>query len=207
MSDLAQNRTSADSEAAISLTAAVKELGAELDPVFDALDVALYLIDTSGIVRWQNPASIAISGDKRGTRVWSGIAPEYRRRAEQSFARQFLGAEGSVVVDSAALGNDGRRIPVRVRRVPIESDDGVVGVLGIVRVLSSEPSPAVRVHLSPRQHETLRLLANGLSTNAIAAELGVARETARNYIRQLLQRLGVHSRLEAVVRGRELELV
>jgi DNA-binding NarL/FixJ family response regulator len=35
----------------------------------------------------------------------------------------------------------------------------------------------------------------------------VTRETARNYIRRLLRALGVHSRLEAVVRGREAGLV
>jgi DNA-binding CsgD family transcriptional regulator len=63
------------------------------------------------------------------------------------------------------------------------------------------------IHLTPRQHETLRLLAQGLSTEEVASSLGVTRETARNYIRRLLRTLGVRSRLEAVVRGRELGLI
>jgi DNA-binding CsgD family transcriptional regulator len=62
-------------------------------------------------------------------------------------------------------------------------------------------------HLTPRQHETLRLLAQGLSTEEIAARLGVTHETARNDIRRLLRGLGVRSRLEAAVKGRELGLI
>ncbi len=61
--------------------------------------------------------------------------------------------------------------------------------------------------LTPRQNETLHLLAAGLTTEQIAERLGVSRETARNYIRRLLRALGVHSRLEAVVRGREDGLI
>ena len=44
-------------------------------------------------------------------------------------------------------------------------------------------------------------------TEAIASRLGVAVETARNHIRAVLRELGVHSRLEAVVAGRERGLL
>jgi DNA-binding NarL/FixJ family response regulator len=60
-----------------------------------------------------------------------------------------------------------------------------------------EPLP----DLTPRQHETLEHLAQGLSTPEIAARMQVAEETARNHIRGLLRELGVHSRLEAVVKA------
>src|SRR5919109_740152 len=56
---------------------------------------------------------------------------------------------------------------------------------------SREPS------LTPRQHEVLTLLADGTSTEEIAAALGLSDETVRNHIRQLLRRLGVHSPLAA----------
>jgi DNA-binding NarL/FixJ family response regulator len=55
--------------------------------------------------------------------------------------------------------------------------------------------------LTRRQEQVLRLLAAGRETEAIAADLGIALETARNHIRALLKRLGAHSRLEAVVRA------
>jgi len=60
------------------------------------------------------------------------------------------------------------------------------------------PSP-----LAPREIEVLRLLALGTSTAAIAQRLGIAAVTVRNHVQRLLDRLGVHSRLEAVARARE----
>ncbi len=82
-----------------------------------------------------------------------------------------------------------------------------VGVLGFVRSVSTAPAEPVRQPLTPRLHETLVLLAAGSSTAEIAVRLGVAQETARNYIRRLLRSLGVHSRLEAVVRARDTGII
>jgi LuxR family maltose regulon positive regulatory protein len=67
------------------------------------------------------------------------------------------------------------------------------------------PRPAVE--LTPRQLEVLHLLAAGFSTALIASELHVATDTVRNHVRAILQALGVHSRLQAVLRARELRLV
>ena len=166
----------------------------------------MYLVDSNGIVRWQNASADELTGNRVGTRVSAAIAPEFRRRAEQSMSRQMLGAEGTVEADSAAL-NDGRRVGVRIRRIPIKGADGVVGILGVVRQIEPVEDTPPRVQLPPRQHETLRLLACGHSTEGIAAELGVSLETARNYVRRLLRSLGVHSRIEAVAYGRRLGLV
>jgi two-component system nitrate/nitrite response regulator NarL len=82
-----------------------------------------------------------------------------------------------------------------------------VGVLNIVQDVMTDVSGPAPKGLTPRQHETLHLLASGMSTEQIAGSLGVTRETARNYIRRLLRTLGVHSRLEAVVRGQEAGLL
>ena len=71
-----------------------------------------------------------------------------------------------------------------------------------------DPLPALPAReLTPRQAEVLRHLASGCSTDQIAARLGISVETVRNHIRDLLKRLGVHSRLEAVVEGRRRGLV
>lgn len=53
--------------------------------------------------------------------------------------------------------------------------------------------------MSPRQLDVLRLLVQAKSTDEIAAELQLARETGRNYIRSLLEALGARSRLEATL--------
>ena len=52
--------------------------------------------------------------------------------------------------------------------------------------------------LTPREKEILTLLAQGKSGAAIADELNIAPLTVRTHIRNLLDKLGVHSRLEAV---------
>lgn len=72
--------------------------------------------------------------------------------------------------------------------------------------------PAVPPHadlssLTPREHEVLTELANGLSTGRIADELGVATTTARTYIQSILTKLGVHSKVQAVALAFALDLV
>jgi DNA-binding NarL/FixJ family response regulator len=53
--------------------------------------------------------------------------------------------------------------------------------------------------LTEREREVLRALADGLSDKEIAARLGVSPKTARGHVVNLLGKLGVESRLQAVV--------
>ncbi|MCI0817929.1 MAG: PAS domain S-box protein [Chloroflexi bacterium] len=53
--------------------------------------------------------------------------------------------------------------------------------------------------LTPRESEVLRSLATGLETARIAEVMGISATTVRNHIDHVLAKLGVHSRLEAVV--------
>jgi PAS domain S-box-containing protein len=52
--------------------------------------------------------------------------------------------------------------------------------------------------LSRRELEVLRLMADGASTPAAAERLHVSRATIRNHVQNILVKLEVHSRLEAV---------
>lgn len=61
--------------------------------------------------------------------------------------------------------------------------------------------------LSPRELQVLRLLAHGTSTNEMAAAMGVTPVTARNHVSRLLNRLGVGTRLQAVVYGARTGLI
>ena len=64
----------------------------------------------------------------------------------------------------------------------------------------SPPPPSMpAVALTGRERDVLRLLSQGLRTTQIAEELQLAPATARNHIGNLLQKLGAHSRAEAVV--------
>ena len=59
------------------------------------------------------------------------------------------------------------------------------------------------VEFSRREREVLELMAGGLNNDAIARELGVAVQTVRNYIAAVYDKLGVHTRGEAIVWARE----
>jgi DNA-binding NarL/FixJ family response regulator len=52
--------------------------------------------------------------------------------------------------------------------------------------------------LTARERETLSLLADGAGTEQISTRLGVARNTARNHVQHVLDKLGASSKLEAV---------
>ncbi|HWC32186.1 MAG TPA: response regulator transcription factor, partial [Actinomycetota bacterium] len=52
--------------------------------------------------------------------------------------------------------------------------------------------------LTPREHDVLRLLADGVSNAEIASRLGLSLNTVRNYIQTILGKLDAHSKLEAV---------
>lgn len=65
----------------------------------------------------------------------------------------------------------------------------------------AKPYPVPGPSLTTREIEVLRLLADGLGTQALAQGLGLSEATIRNHIQRLLAKLGVHSRLEAVVYG------
>lgn len=65
--------------------------------------------------------------------------------------------------------------------------------------MQTKPYPPPDPPLTQRELEVLRLLASGVATEDIATGLRVSRSTARNHIESILAKLGVHSRLQAVV--------
>jgi len=61
--------------------------------------------------------------------------------------------------------------------------------------------------LSGRELEVLRLLAEGLSNKEIANRLIVAPGTIKQHLKNICRKLDVHGRMQAVRRGRELNLL
>lgn len=61
--------------------------------------------------------------------------------------------------------------------------------------------------LTPREREILKLLARGYGTRAIAELLSISPNTVRNHIQRILQKLQVHSRLEAVSHAIKHDLI
>lgn len=65
----------------------------------------------------------------------------------------------------------------------------------------------VAEHLTPREREVLEHLVEGRGHKEMAPELGISPETVQTHIRNLLGKLAVSSRLEAVVKALRLGLV
>ena len=61
--------------------------------------------------------------------------------------------------------------------------------------------------LSEREIEILRLLADGLTNRQIAGRLSLAEGTVKNYVTNILGKLGARDRTQAAIRARELGLI
>jgi LuxR family maltose regulon positive regulatory protein len=61
--------------------------------------------------------------------------------------------------------------------------------------------------LTRQEAQILHLLAQGLSSTEVAAELVIAVSTARSYIKSIHRKLNAHSREEVIARGKQLGLI
>lgn len=144
----------------------------------------------------------------RGKRITQIVEPEYAARARQEFAAKLLGTQQSTEETVAVRTADGRRVQVDISSTQLLQQGSIVGVFGLADPTGEPPRVTTSsVQLTPRQLDVLRYVASGYSTEHIAKTLGISIETVRNHVRGLMGRLGVHTRLEAVIRGHELGLV
>ena len=73
---------------------------------------------------------------------------------------------------------------------------------GVLERLTGRNRNPNGIRLTAREHQTLVLLAGGASTDEIGERLGVARNTVRNHVQRILDKLNARSKLEAVVIAR-----
>ena len=97
------------------------------------------------------------------------------------------GAQGAVLknVEFTELANGIRRIAAGETVISEE----------IQRILKSEPAIEP---LSPRQHEILEAIVNGLSNADISVRLGISLDMGKEHNQKLFEKLGVANRTEAV---------
>jgi NarL family two-component system response regulator LiaR len=89
-----------------------------------------------------------------------------------------------------------------------------VVVVKEVRVPVPESGPFVldagklkELGITPREHEILGLIAEGLSNREIGERLFVSENTVKTHSSRLFDKLGVNRRVQAVLKGRELGLI
>ena len=185
----------------------------ELGDIFDALErlpIPIFAIDRDMTLLWLNRASRDLVGDREGEKFTSVLEPGSVPVASHAFAQKILGTAASTEYEATLRTRDGGLVRADISTVPVCGGHRIVGVFGLAEV--DRHAPAARaadgqVSLTPRQAQVLHLLARGCSTEQMADELGVAVDTVRNHIRAILRRLGVHSRLEAVIVAHDRDLV
>ena len=174
----------------------------------ERLTLPVFAIGRDQVVVWLNPAATEIVGDVTGRRFTDVVAPESQQTVRDAFARKIVGSARVTEYEAVLLRPDGSRVAVEINSVPLEEGGHVVGVFGVAIVTdAAAPGRTAVAALTPRQAQTLHLLAQGLSTAQMADEMGISPETVRNHVRGLLRTLGVHSRLEAVMVGHDRGLV
>jgi DNA-binding CsgD family transcriptional regulator len=187
----------------------LRALSADIVQLLAAMRVPAYIVDRQRRMRWQNAASVDLVGDLRGRLDGSvGLDPKDLLRARQAFARKLNGAAHTHLEVTVAR-HDGTPVRAAVSSVPLKDAEGVmIGSFGLVQVLGEvEPTARSAPALSPRERETLTLLAAGYSTVQMAEQMGISKETVRNHVKRVLRSLGARSRIEAVAKGRRAGLI
>ena len=161
---------------------------------FAQLGLPLYVLDADGVVVWANDHAEAIAPALVGRRFTSLFDGE-EARAAATFHRNVRWARHPDY--SVDLPANGGRMRVQISSAPLGDQTYAIAIFG-----AGEPGrlPAVNgdARLTERQAEIYALLRCGASTDQIAAVLSLSRETVRNHVRHVVERLGVRSRLEAV---------
>lgn len=119
---------------------------------------------------------------------------------EESLVAQCIqaGARGFIVKDIERFDLK-RSIRAVARGEAVIDSKAAVAVLAQLRrapQVSQEPSPEP---LSTQQIVILRLIAQGLSSREIATQLYLSENTVKGYVQEILHRLGVKNRTEAVM--------
>jgi PAS domain S-box-containing protein len=182
-----------------------------IDPAFiDNLLVPASVHALDGVIVHVNEPAERAAGVARRVLVGRHVLDPIPREARAVVASAFRRAveEGEPTEVETVFDDDaGRRRGVRAQYLPLFSGDAVVGVL--ILAFDARPVEPERFapHLTSRQREILRLVADGLSTAEIARELTISTETVRNHLRNAFGELGAHTRLEAIATARRLGLL
>ena len=198
------------------------------DAVASTAEPAFVSRPSAGVVAWNRAAerllgyqeaeilgkpchSILCGRDIYGNPYCNGNCPIFALALGREAVSRF-----EVICRSAA----GEDVPAEVSIVVLPTDhDDEPALLHLLRSLDRNPVPtefawdltrtaaSQAVRPTPRQLEVLRLLAEGHGTHKIADLLCISDVTVRNHIENLLQRLEVHSRLEAVSVARRAGLI
>jgi DNA-binding NarL/FixJ family response regulator len=117
------------------------------------------------------------------------------------FARAVEAGASGVLHKAAAIGDIVQAVKRLRAGEALLSPDELIQMLRMVSRQRQEEMEAQRAidRLTRREKEVLRALAEGLDSKDIAGKLHITVETERTHMVNILNKLGVHSRLQALV--------
>jgi two-component system nitrate/nitrite response regulator NarL len=148
-----------------------------------------------------NPPQVCLLGVGPNQAPRVDVAAEVRRRAPETRIVLLTGDCGDVVWSAY----DQRIVDAIVNKtLPLDSaEDAANSVVRQQRVVLGWSRPGGQRKRDPadeltgREHEVLALIVDGLSTEGMAAKLGVSANTVRTHVQSVLRKFGVNSREKA----------
>ena len=190
----------------------VEALGADIHGPLEEISVPMYVVDRHGTVVWINAAAEKVIPNAAGRKFTDLLSPDKVHPARRLFALRILGKSPFSDHKETVRTSTGERNEIEISSAPLKDGHRIVGVFGVFRIepetkQSTNLPDVAPPELTPRQHEVLMLLGQGMTTAQMAERMGLSPQTVQNHIKALLRTLGVRSRLEAVLVGTRLGLL
>ncbi len=197
---------------------ALRESQVRFRTAFERAPIGMALVATDGTWLEVNRAFCEFLGySERELRrtTWQALThPDDLDDDLASVEATLAGEIDGYTMEKRYLRKDGEVVFGRLNVALVRASDGtpryfvsqLEDITELLRWEHSSDGEAER-RLTPRQIEILQLLANGKSTSQVAADLYLSPTTVRNHIAHLLENLGVHTRVQAVVAGARLGLI
>jgi DNA-binding NarL/FixJ family response regulator len=119
---------------------------------------------------------------------------------EHLLARAVAAGAVGMLQKTEAILNVATSVRRAHRGEPLHDEDEVEGAMRRLRHRRQSQDDAARRldRLTPRETQILSLMAEGMSQEQIATTLGVTTNTLRTHVQNVLTKLGVHSKVEAL---------
>jgi DNA-binding CsgD family transcriptional regulator len=163
------------------------------DVARNELPPAMLVVDSGGEIESTTPEADAVLDDF-AMAGFEGAPPS----AIVAAARRAKANRGNQRITLRARGTSGRWY--RVHASPLGADGRVAVVIDAARPSDLVPIVLESYGLTARESEVVPLLARGLSTKDIAAELCISRHTVNDHMKLIFAKCGVTSRGELVAK-------
>ena len=183
----------------------------QLHPAVVLMDVEMPVMDGIEATRlikekWPEVRVIMLTSHKSDQTIFAALSAGANGYCLKNITAQQLSSVIRMVADGAAWLDPG--IANRVLRAYANNE---MTPATQPEPVADKPRPAKQakssITLSPRETEVLRLVADGLSNQKIAAKLNLGLETVKTHMRHIMEKLAVSDRTEAAVKAMKQGIV